>query len=817
MTKRNTSNALARSVATPALDRWAVLCFFVLVVIVGLRPLIQETHDTERMPFASVLADLPDIGPLPTLWINLAIIGVFGWTMALRFQGRLPKPRRTGLMLGFLIVAIAAGASCFIASNKRLAINTTLDWLMLPLLAIALAYLLQHAWQMRLVLCVIVASGVASAVESFDQALNTLPQTVQMYEQNKEEYWQRQGVAPDSYQIELFEKRVYEQAANGFFAMANIAGSYFVLTIFAALALACGNWTSDPVSMPHSGRESARAPDKSGFSRRARTCGSLNSRMGHHLRVFLMALMGVPMIGALWFSKSRGALAALVLGLFAVFLLYVFRHAVGRNRRRAFLFGWGMIAGGLGCVGAYGLAKGSLPGGSLTYRWWYLETTAKMVADHPLLGVGSGQYSRYYPRYKEIKSPEEISNPHNFLAQAAAEWGIGGLAGMILMLVGGSRVVGGMRNGEASRAPPHGDSNVCHPMLWGAVLFVAIWALQIWIVGHDFNYVYAQLTFPMLGWVAVFVICTSSGIASSNPIKGAAFPIMPAGILGVGLFAFLIHNLVTFSLFVPGAGTTFFALLGVCISMRSGKAGEASHAHTAESPLRGRSRRRLVPPVVVATLMCVTIVYLLGIQPVSQCWVHLRMARGLARTDIDQSKQYYVRALSADVLDPTPMREWVQLLALAPHAELGFVDQMGRVPPGAQNGLRARDPNNVSVFRVSSAALMAEYALHPERVELLQKVVRYQEQVLQLYPTNPNDRIRMSNIQLMQHERTGDVRALKRASRELATALDLNSRRDPIEVRRFSAEKVAALETELARLKTLMADDGPRGVKPENP
>ncbi|MCH8852537.1 MAG: hypothetical protein IID41_07750, partial [Planctomycetes bacterium] len=110
MTKRNTSNAAARSAAEPTLDRWAVACFFVLVVIVGLRPLIQETHDTERMPFASLLAELPDISPLPTLWINLVIIGVFGWTMALRFQGRLPKPRCTGLMLGFLIVAIAAGA-----------------------------------------------------------------------------------------------------------------------------------------------------------------------------------------------------------------------------------------------------------------------------------------------------------------------------------------------------------------------------------------------------------------------------------------------------------------------------------------------------------------------------------------------------------------------------------------------------------------------------------------------------------------------------------------------------------------------------------
>ena len=788
MTKRNTSNAPSRSADAPKPDRWVIACFFVLIVIVGLRPLIQETHDTERMPFASVLPELPDIGPLPTLWINLVIIGVFGWTMALRFQGRLPKPRCTGLMLGFLIVAIAAGASCFIASNKRLAINTTLDWITLPLLAIALAHLLQHAWQMRLVLCVIVASGVASAVESFDQALNTLPQTVQIYEQNKEEYWQRQGVATDSYQVELFEKRVYEQAANGFFAMANIAGSYFVLTILAALALAAGRW-----------------PDR--------------------MNAVLPGLMSLPMIGALWFSKSRGALAALILGLFVVFLLCVFRQAVTRSRRRTFILGWAVVVGGLGCVGAYGLAKGSLPGGSLTYRWWYLETTAKMVADHPLLGVGSGQYGRYYPRYKEIKSPEEISNPHNFLSQAAAEWGIGGLAGMILMLVGGSRVVAGvrnadcgMRNGEVPRAPPHGDNDVRHPMLWGAMLFVAIWTVQIWTVGHvDFNYIYGQLTIPMLGWMAAFAICAASGIASGDPIKATAFPITPAGILGVGLLAFLIHNLITFSLFIPGAATTFFALLGACISMRNDKAGKVSHEHTVESSLRSRSRLRLAPPAVIATLMCVTIVYLFGIQPVSRCWEHLCVARGLARTDIDQSKQYYVRALSADVLDPTPMREWVQLLALAPHAKLGFVDQMGRVPPYSKNGLRARDPNNVSVFRVSIAALLAEYALHPQRIELLEKVVRYYEDVLRLYPTNPNDRIRMSDILLMQHERTGDVSALRRASHELGTALELNSRRDPNEVRRFSVEKVAELQAKLARLKSMLVDDDPRGLKPENP
>ena len=193
------------------------------------------------------------------------------------------------------------------------------------------------------------------------------------------------------------------------------------------------------------------------------------------------------------------------------------------------------------------------------------------------------------------------------------------------------------------------------------------------------------------------------------------------------------------------------------------------------------------------------------------------MARGLTGRDIEQSKQHYVRALRADRLDPTPMREWVQLLALAPHAELGFVDQMGRVPPYTKNGLRARDPNNVSVFRVSTAALLAEYALHPQRAELLEKVVRYSEQVLQRYPTNPNDRIRMSAILLMQHERTGDVSVLRRATHELATALELNSQRDPIEVRRFSAEKVAELQAKLARLKSMMMGDEPRDSKSESP
>jgi hypothetical protein len=163
------------------------------------------------------------------------------------------------------------------------------------------------------------------------------------------------------------------------------------------------------------------------------------------------------------------------------------------------------------------------------------------------------------------------------------------------------------------------------------------------------------------------------------------------------------------------------------------------------------------------------------------------------------------------------MREWVQLLALAPHPELGFVDHMSRVPPGARNGLRARDPESISAFRVSIAALMAELALHPERVEILDKVVGYHEHILRLYPTNPINHVRMSNILAMQHEQTADARLLRRAANELAIALDLNSQRDPFEVRRFSTEKVAELQSRLAELKGMLEDVESREAKPEDP
>ena len=649
-------------------------------------------------------------------------------------------------------------------------------------------------------------------------------------EQNKYEFWQEQGVAPESYQIKLFEKRVYEQAANGFFAMANIAGSYFILTVFAGMALACATWQTDRRSDDPFRRKSARAKAR----------GSLKFAVDSRFHAVVMTVLAVAMVGALWFTKSRGALVALLFGIFLLGLLWALGRFVGANRRRAFLLGWAMVVVGGVCVAGYGLAKGGLPGGSLTYRWWYLETTAKMVADHALLGVGSGQYGRYYPRYKDIKSPEEITNPHNFLAHAAAEWGIGGLIGMVLMLVGGSKVAAGasnaeyrvrngvgngkwkMENGEdrsasTSRTRDWGD--IAHPYLWGVVVLLSIWVLKVWISGNtDFNYVYGHLTLPMLGWLAAFAICASPEkiTHSRNAARAEARGSLrsAAAVVGVGLFAFLVHNLITFSLFIPGSATTFFALLAVCIAMRNEQA-MVGGAHPASAPVSEAARRRslhgmnrplLATPAGFVTMIALTIMYFFAIKPVAGGWQNLVQARSFAPTDSGVASQSYYFTARSDSLDPTPAREVLQLLPV--WGQLGdkriLINLANNAYGWTMSFLLDRDPENTAIYRSYASACLRFYSSAPEADEYwLRYAAFYYETVLILYPSNPYDRVRMSEIHAMLHEANGDSVALGRAINELEIALDLDGQRDPEEVRRFSADKVSELKEKLEQLKKL--------------
>ena len=60
---------------------------------------------------------------------------------------------------------------------------------------------------------------------------------------------------------------------------------------------------------------------------------------------------------------------------------------------------------------------------SFGYRLQYWQSSLQMIADHPWLGCGPGNFQDAYTRYKLPEASEEIADPHNFLLEIWATAG----------------------------------------------------------------------------------------------------------------------------------------------------------------------------------------------------------------------------------------------------------------------------------------------------------------------------------------------------------------------------------------------------------
>ena len=64
-----------------------------------------------------------------------------------------------------------------------------------------------------------------------------------------------------------------------------------------------------------------------------------------------------------------------------------------------------------------------------------LRSSAKMLADHPLTGVGLEGFQAAYPPYRDPEALAEISHPHEVPVAFVAETGIAGLIAEVLLAV----------------------------------------------------------------------------------------------------------------------------------------------------------------------------------------------------------------------------------------------------------------------------------------------------------------------------------------------------------------------------------------------
>ena len=458
-------------------------------------------------------------------------------------------------------------------------------------------------------------------------------------------------------------------------------------------------------------------------------------------------------------------------------------HVVARHRRRIFVGAW--IAAAL--VGAavigHGWYHGSLPGASLNFRWQYWTASAGMIAEHPWAGVGRENFGRHYVKYKSIQSPEEVSNPHNVFVQAAAEWGVVGLAGLVVMLIGGSWAIvrGGHTtsirgdvgaNGELRRAEER-KVRTADPTSAGRRGFGWVAAVGVLVVGgrllmlgsEDANYLYYAGVTTALCWftgaVSVWAARDADGVPEYSrwAMVGAAF----------GLFAFVFHDTISFAMFVPATATTAFAVFALCVSVGRGDARVVSTEPTSLARTRVGSveptLREWGPAAVClgATILVITI----GVIPVARASAGLEQARAMsARIDparaelsVREVAEVYRHAAEADPLDPTPYAELANLYRWAAGVGKG-PESRGEFLSAAERAVAAaieRDPFSTGLRRLRRSIVRqaAEIAgTSPDAAEAHARAVAAARDVLDLYPTSPPDWVSLGDTCMTAGEAT---------------------------------------------------------------
>ncbi len=772
------------------------LAFFAILLIVSMRPLLSETYDSGLSGISRAVGDATSLTPATTAVFDL-VIWVAAIVAAIAHLLQRRSWRWTGIEIGWLLAVAAAAISSWAASNQRLAINASCDWLTAMVLAMTLANLLYERRRLVLVLAVLVATGLTSAVKCGTQKAWEFDDTWQAYQETKQQFWAGQGVSLTDPTVELFERRLLAREATGFLSYTNAQAAGLALAGFAAIAAAM-------LTGPR-----------------------------RDLRWVAGAVAGI-LFAAIILTGSRGGLAAAAMGLAVCLVLWWIRRVLQPDRtwRRIWLAVWlTALAGTLFVVG-WGKAKG-LPGDSLRFRWEYWRITSRIIADHPLTGVGALNFDRAYLLHKPVAYPEEIRDPHSFLMAILAQWGVPGGIGLLAALLGGSWVALRRWGQDAesptlvagSAEPAEGSLNRWIAALVVGFISLRLWMLRGWLQSGEDGVAAALFDLGIYGvaWAIAFpglcLLLASATTArpsgsTSPPYQGGASSISPpyqGGARGgsgyrlaclIGLAVFLLHNTIDFSLFVPGTLTTFAVVVAIALA--------GSQEQGARVAGRGPGGRKASWPLIVSVggLFAMNVLFVV---PVVRCVSCLNDARTAASTGSGDPGRLYAKAAAADPLDPTPLTEWA-LWAGHVGGRTGLDKALACLQAAEE-----RDPLDRGIYRSRWQILQLRYQVTRNVEDLLQAVPAARRAV-ELYPELPDGHVDLARLLAKAATGAESDLSMKAAARvweveavmHYCKALDLDAARPSYEIRRWSADQRRRIEGELAQLK-IPAGSAPAG------
>ena len=405
----------------------------------------------------------------------LLIVGLLTW-FVWSFYSRGFFYRLSGIEVGLAIFFIGALIATLTAADKRAAITNFVTMTAPVLMALMLVQILDSDKKIRAMLYIIAGLGVVSAYWSSEQLFGANQASIEQYENNRQKVLEMHRIQDGSFKHMLFERMIYSKDVRGFFTTGNSAGSFALLTSFAAIALLLER------------------------------IKKIKTTSQGYVGGLLLGFMTLIVLYGLAITKSKGAIAASIVAA-AMFIIYLcWGQLLSKHKKAVLIIFLLACLAGTGAVVLYGMTHDSLPGGnSMLVRWQYWAASVKMYTQHPLTGVGPGNFANYYFHYKPAASPETIADPHCFLLAILTQYGPIGFIGFLAMIfIPLFKIAFASRPESIENTDKHPVTNIISPALFCACLglllhnlidfaifepgiLIAFWAILASLIALDCN------------------------------------------------------------------------------------------------------------------------------------------------------------------------------------------------------------------------------------------------------------------------------------------------------------------------------------------
>lgn len=602
-----------------------------------------------------------------------------------------------------------------------------------------------------------IAAGVA--VYGWHQWLVSFPALIARYESDPEAVLAEMGIfaEPGSSRRIVFENRLYDGGPTGTFALANSMAAMLVGGTIATGLLIVDRW------------------------RTLTTSGRL-----------LSVIVALPLVGMLIASRSRSAVASVVLVIGLMVLWRCFsgasetadswegfdssttRRRLAARRRRALV--WSLAAAGAATAAAVLAAifhqtewVGQAPA-SLATRFRYWIASAKMVAQSPWFGVGPGQFKARHEAFRDPVSTEQIADPHNAFWQVLTTGGypaglilVGLLAAIGFRLTNTRNTVRRSSAGERGIAEDLLAETASQPsvaprqLYLGAAIAVALIWLGGAVIGH-FPSFDAGLLGTFAGALTVLIAIRFWQPVATSGGDGATFwPLRR--IAGWAALGIAIDLMAAGGLTVPGVAVPLWVLLGILVPLPSTRSG--SQVERVAGVSGSLARFRGCVSVVAAILLGGW--YISSVLPVERSAAALgRFSDAWARGRIGEAQSAIAEAVTADRWDVEPARMM---------ADMYLQMTLNQPDPAARESLRlnwaaaeaevlARGGRDPAIIRVLADGRLWHYQRFGDR-ESLVRAAEWSETAVELSPAHETYAAQLAEV----YRELGDPRAAEMADR----------------------------------------------------